>query len=67
MMYFLYDVAAHPDCIPSLREEIQEVVRDQGWTKDAVGKLLKLDSFMRESQRFNGTSASKKLFLSSHF
>ena len=56
MTHFLYDIAAHPECVPILRQEIEEVVREQGWTKDAMGKLWKLDSFMRESQRCNGMS-----------
>ena len=59
MTHFLYDIAAHPECVPILRQEIEEVVREQGWTKDAMGKLWKLDSFMRESQRCNGMSEGK--------
>ena len=56
MTHFLYDIAAHPECVPVLRQEIEEVVREEGWTKDAMSKLWKLDSFMRESQRCNGMS-----------
>ena len=37
-----------------LREEIEAAVKLHGWTKVAVGKMWKLDSFMREAQRLNG-------------
>ena len=32
---------------------------EYGWTKAAIGKMRKLDSFLRESQRYNGISLSK--------
>ncbi|KAJ7814743.1 cytochrome P450 [Mycena olivaceomarginata] len=43
----LYHLAAAPEYPPS----------SMGWSKAAMGKCVKLDSFLRESQRFNGTSA----------
>lgn len=30
------------------------VIKRDGWTKSAMQKLKKVDSFMRESQRVNG-------------
>ncbi|KAF7792531.1 hypothetical protein EIP86_003572 [Pleurotus ostreatoroseus] len=50
----LYHVAANSEYQEQLRGEIEAVVRTEGWTKAAMGKMRKLDSFMRESQRLNG-------------
>ena len=41
-----------------LREEAEAILQVEGWTKAAMGKMRKLDSFMRESQRLNGISGS---------
>ena len=41
-----------------LREEIEPIVATHGWTKAAMGKMWKLDSFLRESQRYNGIGIS---------
>ncbi|THH06027.1 hypothetical protein EW145_g4362 [Phellinidium pouzarii] len=40
--------------VEPLREEIERVIKEEGWTKIAMTKMQKLDSFMKESQRFNG-------------
>ncbi|KAJ3543507.1 hypothetical protein NM688_g5847 [Phlebia brevispora] len=50
----LYHLAANPEFIASLREEVEGILQEEGWTKAAMGKMRKLDSFMRESQRMNG-------------
>lgn len=47
----LYDLAFHQDTHAELRAELQEVLRDEGWTAKGLNKLRKLDSFMLESQR----------------
>ncbi|KAH9834047.1 cytochrome P450 [Rhodofomes roseus] len=54
MTQALYHLAECPVLAAPLREEVEEVIRDHGWTKVAMSKMWKLDSFMRESQRFNG-------------
>lgn len=56
--HLLYDLCARPEYIQPLREEVQSVLSEEGnlFTKGAVNKLLKLDSFMKESQRFNPLS-----------
>lgn len=41
-----------------LREEVEGFVKEYGWTTEAFGKMWKLDSFMREPHRLNGTSVS---------
>ncbi|OBZ79757.1 Ent-kaurene oxidase [Grifola frondosa] len=51
----LYHLAASPEYIQPIREEVEAVLKEEGdWTKAAMGKMYKLDSFMRESQRLNG-------------
>ncbi|CCL98904.1 uncharacterized protein FIBRA_00911 [Fibroporia radiculosa] len=52
----LYHLAAAPEYIQALREEIDAALKTEGWTKAGIGKMWKLDSFMRESQRLNGIS-----------
>ncbi|KAF8637704.1 hypothetical protein AX16_010779 [Volvariella volvacea WC 439] len=53
----LYDLASHPEYVEPLREEIQDIIDTEGWTKTAMGKLRKLDSFIRESQRVSAGGA----------
>ncbi|KAJ6551781.1 cytochrome P450 [Mycena capillaripes] len=53
----LYHLAASPEYAAPLREELEDALRQDGWSKAAMGKCTKLDSFLRESQRFNGVSA----------
>ena len=56
-VHVLYDLASQPGYIEEIREEIREVAReDGGWQKTSYAKLRKLDSFMKESQRFNPPS-----------
>ncbi|PCH34273.1 cytochrome P450 [Wolfiporia cocos MD-104 SS10] len=50
----LYHLAANPEYIQPLREEIEAVIREDGWTKTSMGRMWKLDSFLKESQRMNG-------------
>ncbi|KAJ7689419.1 cytochrome P450 [Mycena rosella] len=51
-LHALYNLAAHLQYVEPLREEIERVVKAEGWTKTAMGKMVKLDSFMKESARF---------------
>lgn len=59
----LYDLCARPEYIAPLRQEIQEVAEKHGGftNKKALKELVKLDSFMKESQRFNPLLLSKSL------
>ncbi|KAG6812162.1 hypothetical protein H0H92_004093 [Tricholoma furcatifolium] len=54
----LYHLAAHPECIDPLRQELESVTASEGWTRAAMGDLRKLDSFLKESQRISGLGAS---------
>lgn len=53
----LYHLAANPEYAQPLREEVDTIVREDGWSKASVGKMRKIDSFLKESQRFNGLGA----------
>ena len=62
MTHVLYDLAARPEYLQPLREEIEAVIATDGWTKAGMGKMWKLDSFLRESQRYNGIGISTPVF-----
>ncbi|OJJ05788.1 hypothetical protein ASPVEDRAFT_32144 [Aspergillus versicolor CBS 583.65] len=56
----LFDLASHPEWVPVLREEIEEVTKAYGKmgekgmpSKQWIAKLEKMDSFLVESQRIN--------------
>ncbi|KAJ6487829.1 cytochrome P450 [Mycena sanguinolenta] len=51
-LHALYTLAANLQYVEPLREEVESVIRSEGWTKAAMGKLVKLDSFLKESARF---------------
>ncbi|WKT43969.1 Cytochrome P450, E-class, group I [Fusarium oxysporum f. sp. vasinfectum] len=53
MTHAMYDLCAHPEYIDPLIEEVKGVVGTSGWDKTALNRLHKLDSFLKESQRFN--------------
>ncbi|KAL8648734.1 MAG: hypothetical protein Q9226_005872 [Calogaya cf. arnoldii] len=56
-VHLLYDLCARPEYIQPLRDEIEAVLAEEGsFTKAAYNKLVKLDSFMKESQRYNPLS-----------
>lgn len=56
-VHVLYDLVARPEYFEPIRAEINEISKEDGewvkWEKSSFTKLRKLDSFMRESQRFN--------------
>ena len=51
--YTLFDLATHPEYVQPLRDEIEGVLREEGWTKTAMGKMSKLDSFFKETMRLS--------------
>ena len=58
--HIIYDLCAMPEYVEPLREEIREALAEEhGPSKKAFLKMPKLDSFMRESQRFNPLLLSK--------
>ncbi|EKM60640.1 uncharacterized protein PHACADRAFT_246674 [Phanerochaete carnosa HHB-10118-sp] len=48
----LYQLAAHPEWAEPMRDEIEQVVRREGWSKVSLDKMHTLDSFLKESQRY---------------
>lgn len=60
-VHALYDMCANPEYIKELRAEAQEALLSDGgsWKLGTVRKLRKLDSFLKESLRFNQPDARK--------
>jgi len=48
------DLAENPGFAEILREEIEAVVVEDGWSRESLQKMVKLDSFAKESQRLWG-------------
>ncbi|KAG6816479.1 hypothetical protein H0H93_008055, partial [Arthromyces matolae] len=60
----LFDLAANPSFVPALRQEVETVIREEGFSKVSFHKMVKLDSFIKESQRLGGNgvvSMSRKV------
>jgi hypothetical protein len=55
----LYYLAANPQHAVALREGVNAVVTEYGWTKAAVDRMYRIDSFIRESQRLNPVGTSE--------
>jgi len=62
----LYRLLANPECIEPLRQEIETVVSEGGWTKAAIDKMHKVDSVLRETQRLDGLDGGSLDFLESN-
>lgn len=45
----LYHLAAMPEYIQPMREEAENIIGKEGWTKAAMGKLHRVDSFLKET------------------
>ncbi|KAF4535002.1 Cytochrome p450 [Lasiodiplodia theobromae] len=59
LMTLLYDLTANPQYIDLLREEIVQVLKeDGGWKKTSLYKMKLLDSCMKESQRVHVLGAN---------
>ncbi|KAI1273002.1 cytochrome P450 [Xylaria sp. FL0933] len=53
----MYDLAAHPEYMQLLRDEVRQALEAEGgWHKSTLSKLVHMDSFMKESQRVNAPS-----------
>ncbi|KAF7888890.1 hypothetical protein EAF00_009190 [Botryotinia globosa] len=69
--HILLDLASHPEFIAPLREEIEQVIAEDGFEIDGSGrkslkkqsltKLKKLDSLLKESQRLSPPSLTASL------
>ena len=54
----MYRLLAKPEYVEPLREEVDAVIKEEGWTKAGVDKMYKIDSLLRETQRLDGQSPS---------
>ncbi|KAF8454425.1 cytochrome P450 [Kalaharituber pfeilii] len=54
----LFWLVMYPEYIPELRQEMESVIGEFGWNKASFSKMLKLDSFMKESHRLHGPSVA---------
>jgi hypothetical protein len=46
-------LVSSPEYIEPLRQEVEDVIAEEGWTKAGMDKMRKLDSFLRETQRID--------------
>lgn len=67
LTHSLYDLAIHPEYVDEMREEARAAVEEYGWSKAAMQKMRKIDSFMKESLRLNSTGSREFLPLSWFF
>ena len=58
-MHAFYYLATFPEYMQPLREEVEEVVKSEGWTKAGLDQMHKIDSFIKESQRLNPLGTRK--------
>ncbi|PBK94106.1 cytochrome P450 [Armillaria gallica] len=49
--YALSMLAAHPECVKTLQTEVESMIKEEGNTKAAMGRMNHLDSFLKETQR----------------
>jgi len=59
----LYYLAENPEYAGPLRREVEFAIEENGWTKTAVKKMRKLDSFVKEALRLNPLGYSTFLVL----
>lgn len=57
----VYHLAANPEFAPPLREEVERIIAEEGWSKKAMSRMHRVDSFLRESLRYNGIESSTSL------
>lgn len=62
--HVLYFIATKPEYVGPLREEIEAVIAEEGWTRGAIGRCHKLDSFIKETMRLRGAD-DRTIFYSS--
>ncbi|KAL1982503.1 hypothetical protein VTN96DRAFT_1228 [Rasamsonia emersonii] len=60
----IYDLAAYPEYVAPLREEIKTVLQQEnGWKASALTKMKLLDSVMKETQRLNPAAPLNRLVM----
>ena len=59
--YALYNLAANPQYVQPLREEVEAIIDKEGWSKTSLSKMRKVDSFLKESLRMESIDVCKPL------
>jgi hypothetical protein len=59
----LYRLLTNPEYIEPLRQEVEAVIAEEGWTRAGMDKMHKVDSFLRETQRFDALGIGLSSFL----
>lgn len=62
----LYYLALLPEYWKPLRDEVEEALSHEGWTKAGLGRMRKVDSFIKESQRLHPASICRVTLTSKH-
>ena len=57
----VFRLASNNDWVVTMREEVENVLKEEGYTKTAFLKMHKVDSFLKESQRFDGLASRMSL------
>ncbi|KIM39012.1 hypothetical protein M413DRAFT_12344 [Hebeloma cylindrosporum] len=55
----LYYLATFPEYMKPLREEVEEIIQREGWTKEGIDQMHKIDSFIKEAQRLHPIAMRK--------
>ena len=50
-------LATNPQCVQPLREEVERTIDEHGWTREGIAQMRRVDSFIKETLRFEGTTA----------
>jgi len=64
--WVLFHLAAYPEYVPELREEIEKVLEESEWTSAAMNSLQKLDSFIKEVMRVRPVIGGNTILLNHH-
>lgn len=62
----LHYLATNPQYVQPLREEVEAIVEEEGWSKTSLGKMRKLDSFLKECIRIEGVDMCQSLAWALH-
>ncbi|KZT39045.1 cytochrome P450 [Sistotremastrum suecicum HHB10207 ss-3] len=57
----VFFLASMPEYAVQLREEVESVTAEEGWTQEALSKCYKIDSFVKECQRFRGAGLTSSM------
>lgn len=60
-MHTFYYLATNPKFADVLREEVDEILQREGWTKQAMDEMVRVDSFIKESQRLSPLSNGSQI------